>query len=82
MLINAFYLTRQRSRFIDKLKLVFPFKIGKYTYYHGNVQNSVYIWHIDINVDKQELVNKHYIIRNNLKQTLQVYHIRAMRKEF
>ena len=62
--------------------MAIPFKIGKYTYHHGNVQNSVYIWHIDINVDEQEMINKHYTIRNNLKQTLQVYHTRAMRKEF
>ncbi|RIA78868.1 hypothetical protein C1645_882972, partial [Glomus cerebriforme] len=40
----------QRSRFIEKLKLAFPFKIGKYTYHHGNVQNSVYIWRIDNNI--------------------------------
>lgn len=56
--------------------------MGKYTYHHGNIQNSVYLWHIDINVNEQELVNRHYFIRNNLKQTLQVYHTRAMRKEF
>jgi len=62
--------------------VAFLFKIGKYTYHHGNIQNSVYVWRIDINVDEQEITNKHYTIRNNLKQTLQVYHTRAMRKEF
>ncbi len=62
--------------------MAFLFKIGKYTYHHGNIQNSVYVWCIDINIDEQEITNKHYTIRNNLKQILQVYHIRAMRKEF
>ena len=58
------------------------FKVGKYTYHHGNIQNSVYLWRIDNNANEEELVNKHYEIRNNLKQTLQVYHTRVMRKEF
>ncbi|CAI2191596.1 8313_t:CDS:2 [Funneliformis geosporum] len=34
---------KQRSRFIEKLMVAFPFKIGKYTYHHGNIQNSVYV---------------------------------------
>ena len=62
--------------------MAFLFKVGKYTYHHGNIQNSVYLWRIDICVNEQELVNRHYRIRNNLKQTIQVYHTRAMRKEF
>lgn len=62
--------------------MAFPFKVGKYTYHHGNIQNSVYVWRIGINVNEQDMINKHYTIRNNLKQTLQVYHTRAMRKEF
>jgi hypothetical protein len=56
--------------------------VGKYTYHHGNVQNSIYLWRIDSNANEEELVNKHYEIRNNLKQTIQVYHTKAMRKEF
>ncbi len=47
------------------------FKVGKYTYHHGNVQNSIYLWRIDSNANE-----------NNLKQTIQVYHTKAMRKEF
>lgn len=58
------------------------FKVGKYTYHHRNVQNSVYLWHIDSNVNEKELVNKYYEIKNNLKQTIQMYHTRAMKKEF
>ncbi|CAB5349206.1 unnamed protein product [Rhizophagus irregularis] len=55
--INLFcpVLRKQRFRFVEKLKVAFPFK---------------------------DMINKHYTIRNNLKQTLQVYHTRAMRKEF
>ena len=56
--------------------------MGKYTYHHGNVQNSIYLWRIDSNANEEELINKHYGIRNNLKQTIQVYHTKAMRKEF
>ncbi|CAB5209769.1 unnamed protein product [Rhizophagus irregularis] len=82
--INLFcpVLRKQRFRFVEKLKVAFPFKVGKYTYHHGNIQNSVYVWRIGINVNEQDMINKHYTIRNNLKQTLQVYHTRAMRKEF
>ncbi|GES91916.1 uncharacterized protein LOC111136195 [Rhizophagus clarus] len=72
----------RRCRFIEKLKNAFLFKVGKYTYHHGNIQNSVYLWRIDNNSNEEELVNKHYKIRNNLKQTIQIYHTRAMRKEF
>ncbi|GES84620.1 hypothetical protein GLOIN_2v1782174 [Rhizophagus clarus] len=72
----------RKCRFIEKLKNAFLFKIGKYTYHHGNIQNSVYLWHIDNNANEEELVNKHYKIKNNLKQTIQIYHTRAMRKEF
>jgi hypothetical protein len=50
--------------------IAFPFKIGKYTYHHGNIQNSVYVWRIDVNINEQEMINKHYTIRDNLKQTL------------
>ncbi|RGB42604.1 hypothetical protein C1646_750790 [Rhizophagus diaphanus] len=80
--INQFCPVLQRFRFVKKLKVDFLFKVGKYTYHHGNIQNSVYVWHIDINVNEQDMINKHYTIRNNLKQTLQDYHTRAMRKEF
>ncbi|CAG8752522.1 5637_t:CDS:2, partial [Rhizophagus irregularis] len=82
--INLFcpVLRKQRFRFVEKLKVAFPFKVGKYTYHHGNIKNSVYVWRIGINVNEQDMINKHYTIRNNLKQTLQVYHTRAMRKEF
>ncbi|GBB84908.1 hypothetical protein RclHR1_01150012 [Rhizophagus clarus] len=73
---------RRRCRFIEKIKNAFLFKAGKYTYYHGNIQNSVYLWRIDNNANEEELANKHYKIRNNLKQTIQIYHTRAMRKEF
>ncbi|GES98049.1 hypothetical protein GLOIN_2v1782174 [Rhizophagus clarus] len=72
----------RRCRFIEKLKNAFLFKVGKYTYHHGNIQNSVYLWRMDNNANEEELVNKHYKIRNNLKQTIQIYHTRAMRKEF
>ncbi|GES90525.1 hypothetical protein GLOIN_2v1782174 [Rhizophagus clarus] len=74
--------TWRRCRFIEKLKNAFLFKVGKYTYHHGNIQNSVYLWRIDNNTNEEELVNKHYKIRNNLKQTIRIYHTRAMRKEF
>jgi len=56
--------------------------VEKYTYHHGNVQNSIYLWHIDSDVNEEKLINKHYEIRNNLKQTIQVYHIKAMKKKF
>ncbi|GBB89518.1 hypothetical protein RclHR1_16200004 [Rhizophagus clarus] len=74
--------TWRRCRFIEKLKNAFLFKVEKYIYHYGNIQNSIYLWLIDNNANEKELVNKYYKIRNNLKQTIQIYHTRVMRKEF
>ncbi|GES82303.1 uncharacterized protein LOC111136195 [Rhizophagus clarus] len=51
----------RRCRFIEKLKNAFLFKLGKYTYHHGNIQNSVYLWRIDNNANEEELARIRYI---------------------
>ena len=67
---------------MEGLEKAFLFKIGIYTYHHGNIQNCTYIWKIDSNVLDSEMINKHYSIREDLKKQLQVFHTRAMQKEF
>ncbi|GES93292.1 hypothetical protein GLOIN_2v1763419 [Rhizophagus clarus] len=46
------------------------------------LKNAFLFKHINNNANEEELVNKHYKIKNNLKQIIQIYHTRAMRKEF
>ena len=67
---------------MEGLEKAFLFKIGIYTYHHENIQNCIYIWKIDSNVLDSEMINKHYSIREDLKKQLQVFHTRAMQKEF
>ncbi len=42
--------------------------MGKYTYNHGNIQNSIYLWHLDNSVNEKEIIDEHYKIINNLKK--------------
>ncbi len=58
------------------------FKIGIYTYHYGNVMNTTFIWKIDPNVSESIAFEKNYEIQNELKNSMPVYAIRAMRKEF
>jgi hypothetical protein len=73
---------REKQRYLEKIELVFLFKVGVYTYHHGNVQNPTYIWKIDENATDDEINNNHYNIRTKLKGELEVFHTRAMKKEF
>ncbi|RIB19202.1 hypothetical protein C2G38_2182522 [Gigaspora rosea] len=42
----------QKHRYLTNLEVRFVFKIGTYTYHHGNVCNMTYAWRID-----EELIN-------------------------
>ena len=44
--------------------------------------NVNYIWWINPNADEAKLVNKHYLIRSELKEKMPIYHSRQMRKAF
>ena len=67
---------------MQKLKEAFTFKIGVYTYHHGNIMNTTFIWKIDPDVDESTAFEKNYEIRNELKSSMPAYATRAMRKEF
>ena len=74
---------KQRSRYIKGLKDAFNFKVVIYIYHHrGNIQNSVFIWKVNENSSESEVNNMNYQIRIQLKGLLQVFHTRAMKKEF
>ncbi len=38
--------------------------------------NVNYVWRIHPNADEDELINKHYFIRNELKEKMPIYHSR------
>jgi hypothetical protein len=61
---------------------LFPFKVGIYTYHHGNVINTTFVWKIDPDADESLAFEKNYEIRNKLKESMPRYATRAMRKEF
>ena len=67
---------------MQKLEEAFTFKIGIYTYHHGNIMNTTFIWKIDPDVDESTAFEKNYEIRNELKSSMPAYATRAMRREF
>uniref|UniRef100_U9TKM5 Uncharacterized protein n=1 Tax=Rhizophagus irregularis (strain DAOM 181602 / DAOM 197198 / MUCL 43194) TaxID=747089 RepID=U9TKM5_RHIID len=71
----------KRHRFIEGLDSAFLFKVGVYKYYHGTAQNVIYIWQINLEANETEIINKNYEVRTKLKAQLQIFHIRAMKKE-
>ena len=73
----------QRSWYIDGLKDAFNFKVVVYIYHHGgNIQNSIFVWKVNENSNESEVNNMNYQIRIQLKGQLQIFHTRAMKKEF
>ncbi|GBC01660.1 hypothetical protein RclHR1_04280017 [Rhizophagus clarus] len=71
-----------KSTYLQNLEEAFTFKIGIYTYHHGNVMNMSFVWKIDPNIDESAAFKKNYEIRNELKSFMPVYATRAMRREF
>ncbi|GBB99349.1 hypothetical protein RclHR1_00350005 [Rhizophagus clarus] len=51
-----------KSRYLQKLEEVFSFKVEIYTYHHGNVINTTFVWKIDPNVEESTLFEKNYEI--------------------
>ncbi|CAB5367427.1 unnamed protein product [Rhizophagus irregularis] len=71
-----------KSTYLQKLEETFTFKMGMYTYHHGNIMNTTFIWKIDPSVDESIAFEKNYKIRSELKNSMPVYATRAMRREF
>ncbi|CAG8849443.1 18073_t:CDS:2, partial [Racocetra persica] len=68
ILVDDFCLSMSQAGFI--------FKVGVYTYHHGNVCNTTHVWRIDEEASEEEIVDQHYKIRTDLKKYLPTYHIR------
>ncbi|GET01947.1 uncharacterized protein LOC111130598 [Rhizophagus clarus] len=71
-----------KSTYLQNLEEAFTFKIGIYTYHHGNVMNTTFVWKIDPNIDESAAFKKNYEIQNELKSFMPVYATRTMRREF
>jgi len=51
-----------KTHICKSLEEAFTFKIGIYTYHHGNIMNTTFIWKIDPNVDESTAFEKNYEI--------------------
>ncbi|CAG8838325.1 6297_t:CDS:2, partial [Racocetra persica] len=60
----------------------FTFKVGVYTYHHGNICNTTHVWRIDKEASEEEIVDQHYKIQTDLKKYLPTYHTRHMCREY
>ncbi|CAB5395147.1 unnamed protein product [Rhizophagus irregularis] len=51
-----------KSTYLQKLEEAFTFKMRMYTYHHGNIMNTTFIWKIDPSVDESIAFEKNYKI--------------------